>query len=132
MSGFLSIAKESALLAGHYLKSNFGSQIRTENKESHHSIVTHYDIEAERLIIDLLQKKFPAHGILSEEIGLINGDADYIWVIDPLDGSSFYSRGIETFSVSVALMYKNEVIVGAIYLPVQDELFLPKKAKELS
>ena len=129
MSGFLSTAKEAALLAGHYLKKNFGDQIQTVDKESHHSIVTQHDIEAERLIIDLLKNKFPSHGILSEEIGLMRGDADYIWVIDPLDGSSYYSRGIETFSVSVALMYRYEVIAGAIYLPVQGELFFAEKDK---
>jgi myo-inositol-1(or 4)-monophosphatase len=129
MADFLAIAREAALLAGHYLKANFGHQIASANKESHHSIVTAHDIEAERLIIDLLKSKFPKHGILSEEIGLINGDAGYIWAIDPLDGSSYYARGIETFSVSVGLMHKYELIAAAIYLPMQDELFSAEKGK---
>jgi len=123
MDVFTETAQLAARTAGGYLMQHFGQQITSSDKESHHSIVTEHDVEAERIIVQGIQNSFPGHSILSEEMGLQKADSDYLWVIDPLDGSSYYSRGIEMFSVAVALLKENQVIAGAIYNPVRSEMF---------
>ncbi|MFN8311151.1 MAG: inositol monophosphatase [Chitinophagales bacterium] len=123
MSEFLATAHRAADAAAAYLLQHFGGIKKVAQKESHHSIVTAHDVEAERILIATIRADFPDHGIYSEECGFINPGASHLWVLDPLDGSSYYSRGIGTFAVSIALVHQNEIVMGMIHVPKLNQLF---------
>jgi len=123
----LHFAIATAKAAGNYLMENFGKTHKQTEKESLHSIVTAHDISVEKIIIEKIKMAYPSHGILSEECGALDGDSEYRWVIDPLDGSSYFARGLPSFSVAIALLYKNEVILGVIENPVYQETFYATK-----
>lgn len=127
MSLYKDVAQLAAQKAGDYLLGNFGKNLDYKVKESQHSIVTQYDLGAEEIIVKEIKKHFPSHSILSEEKGFEYFDSEFVWVIDPLDGSSYYARGIPTFSVSIALINSGEIVCGVIYCPAQNELFTAEK-----
>ena len=94
----------------------------TVAEKSRNDFVSEVDRRAERLIIDTLQKAYPDHAILAEESGA-QGDSDYRWIIDPLDGTTNYLHGFPQFAVSVALEHKGVLKQGIIYDPLRQELF---------
>lgn len=85
------------------------------------------DIASEKYLRREINQKFPSHGILGEEEGTTNSDSDYTWVLDPLDGTLDYKRGLTSFNVHIALEYKGVLIVGCIYRPMTAELFTASK-----
>jgi myo-inositol-1(or 4)-monophosphatase len=100
-----------------------GEQLTIEGK-GQHDFVTNVDRAAESIIIDTIKKSYPNHSILAEESGEQHGsDSDYQWVIDPIDGTSNFMRGIPHFCVSIALVVKGQPQHGVVYDPVRDELF---------
>lgn len=90
-------------------------------------IVTKADLISEEIIIKAIKREFPAHQILSEESGKTKRRSDYLWVVDPLDGTTNFSIHNPLWSVSVGLAYKKEIVLGLVYAPVQDELFVAAK-----
>jgi myo-inositol-1(or 4)-monophosphatase len=90
---------------------------------------TKADLGSEKNILTILKKEFPNYNIFSEEEGKTNKSSDYTLVIDPLDGTNNFVLGIPTFSVSIALMYKNEAILGVIYQPIIDQTYTAIKGK---
>ena len=92
------------------------------------SLVTDIDLKAEERITKLIKKNFPSHDILTEESGGKIGKK-YTWLIDPLDGTTNYLMGIPFFSVSLALLYKNEPILGVVLNPCSQELYFAQKNK---
>ncbi|HMV36677.1 MAG TPA: inositol monophosphatase family protein, partial [Turneriella sp.] len=86
------------------------------------SPVTAADIEIESRLRDLIMKQFPDHGIIGEEHGNHHTDAEYVWVLDPIDGTKSFITGVPLFTTLIALMHKGEPVCGAIYQPVLDEL----------
>ncbi len=112
--------------AGAVIRKNFGVVTTGTIKTSPHDIVTEVDYISERLLIQAIQKKFPHHTILSEEAGLLNQNSEYTWIIDPLDGTSNFAKGIPLFGVIIALAKGKQVVCGAIYDPIHDELFYAK------
>ncbi len=106
--------------AGEMLLKNFGTI-------EYHQPVSNIDIEVEKQIIGQISQKYSNHNIIGEEIGTINKGSYYTWIIDPLDGTMQYIRGLPYFSTSIALAYQNEVIFGAVYNPLLDELFYAEK-----
>lgn len=91
--------------------------------------VTNVDIQAEQAIVSTLRKAFPSHSILAEESGHIDGDDEYQWIIDPLDGTTNFIHGFPHFSVSIALKHKNKLEVGVVYDPLREELFTAVRGK---
>lgn len=88
------------------------------------------DKRSETIIIQQLQKAFPEYGVISEECGVIEGqDKNHTWIIDPLDGSTNFLRGIPSFAISIALRKKNEIKAGVIYDPIHDDIFFAEKGK---
>ncbi|MEJ2634257.1 MAG: inositol monophosphatase family protein, partial [Calditrichia bacterium] len=77
--------------------------------------------------VELLLENFPDHRILAEEGTANDSDADYRWIIDPLDGTKNHIQDVPVFCVSIALQKKKELIAGVIYDPVRDELFAAEK-----
>src|SRR5215217_4399568 len=86
-------------------------------------LVTEADLECDALIRKDLLSRFPDHDLLTEEEGALEQGSDYRWLVDPIDGTINYSRGIPLWGGSVGLAYRERMICGAIYLPVYDELY---------
>ncbi len=84
--------------------------------------VTEADVATEKFIIERIQREFPDHSIYGEEAGKIAGN-DYRWVIDPIDGTSSFMRGLPHYSVSIALDYQGKTILGAVYQPAIGDLY---------
>ena len=91
------------------------------------NFVTASDINVERILIDELLKARPSYSVLSEEIGKINNDKEFKWIIDPIDGTSNFLHGIPHFAMSLGLEHNKEIICGIIYDPIKDEIFLAEK-----
>ena len=89
--------------------------------------VTNSDKKVEQILIDELQKARPNYSVLSEEIGEINNDESFRWIIDPIDGTSNFLHGIPHFAISLGLEQNKEIICGIIYDPIKDELFSAEK-----
>ncbi|HKY07260.1 MAG TPA: inositol monophosphatase family protein [Candidatus Binatia bacterium] len=94
-------------------------------------LVTSVDRAAEQRIVEILNKEFPDHAILAEEETTITGGVanGYRWIIDPLDGTTNFAHGYPQFSVSVALEYNNEIILGLVYDPLRHECFRAVKGQ---
>lgn len=92
--------------------------------------VTEIDQQAEREIINIIRKAHPNHSILGEETGELAGkNQDYVWIIDPLDGTRNFIHGFPHFAVSIAISYKGKIEHGVIYDPVRQELFTATRGK---
>ena len=122
---FVQVSKEASLIGGAVLKENF-KKIKNKDIElkSEKDFVTYVDRLSEERIRDFILSKFKDHSFLGEEDGIIgNKDSEYMWIVDPLDGTKNYINGFEVFAVSVALKKKDEIIAGAIYIPMLDKLY---------
>ena len=111
INDLMNIAKE----AGELIRNGFGKNNKVEFKTNETNLVTEIDKAAEKLITDFIKKKFPSHGILAEESGEMKTGADYLWVIDPLDGTTNFAHGLPVFSVSIGLQKNNTTIAGVVY-----------------
>lgn len=85
--------------------------------------VSEVDRQAEAEIIKILRRAYPSHGIMAEEGGNVEGHDDFVWIIDPLDGTTNYLHGFPQYAVSIALKHKNRLECGVIYDPLRQELF---------
>jgi myo-inositol-1(or 4)-monophosphatase len=92
-------------------------------------LVTEVDHQSEEFLLGEVQKAFPGHHIFSEETGIIQGNAENIWYIDPLDGTVNYAHHIPIFCVSIAYAFRGAVTLGAVYDPMRDEMFLAERGK---
>jgi len=126
MKEVVDVAIEAAKEAGIFLWNNFGKISKIE-KKGDRDFATNLDKEAEKIIIDKVKAKFPNHGILAEEGGADNVERDFLWIIDPLDGTHNFMKNIDIFGVSVGVLYKQEFIAGVIYMPKDDELYVGDK-----
>lgn len=121
----------AAKKAGQYILKNFHKvkDKDIKNKGGFSGFATRVDIEAEKIIKNIITKKYPKHNILGEESGKTYKNSDYTWVVDPLDGTHNYLMGNPLFCTAIALTYKNEVILGVIYAPYLKELYWAEKGK---
>jgi myo-inositol-1(or 4)-monophosphatase len=92
------------------------------DRKGHRDYVTQIDREAEAAIIDTLLTAYPGHAIRAEESGN-HGDSDFVWIIDPLDGTLNFIHGHPHFAVSIALQIKGRLDQAVVYDPMRDELF---------
>lgn len=127
---YKNIAIKAAKIGGEILRRNFRKIKKVNYKNNRQNIVTMLDLASEKAMIKTIQDVFPLHAILSEESKQIkNANAQYMWIIDPLDGTANYVSGNSYFSVSVALQHKGETILGVTYSPIIGELFVAEKGK---
>ena len=91
------------------------------------NFVTASDLKVEKILVEELQKARPTYSILSEEVGQINNDESFKWIIDPIDGTSNFLHGIPHFAISIGLEHDKEIICGIIYDPIKDEIFTAEK-----
>jgi len=89
--------------------------------------VTASDKKVEKILINELQEARPSYSILSEEIGQINNDKSFKWIIDPIDGTANFLHGIPHFAISIGLEHDDEIICGIVYDPIKDEMFVAEK-----
>ena len=118
----LAIAISAVEESGRIQKEWLGKDKKVELK-GEINLVTEVDRICERRIIEIIAEAFPEHNILSEETPMPEGPSPYRWIIDPLDGTTNYAHGYPFFCTSVALELEGEIVLGAIYDPLLDELF---------
>ena len=92
-------------------------------KQNAFDVVTAADKASERIVVDAINRLYPGHSILSEESGVHEGDSEWQWVIDPLDGTTNYSNGLPFFNVSIGVKYRGETVVGVVYAAALSEMF---------
>ncbi len=125
----LETAKFAAKEAGKILLENFNKEYAVKQKGERKEFVTEVDLKSEKVILNVLKKEFPDYSILSEEAGEEKKKSDFLWLVDPLDGTTNYKIKNPFFNVSIALAKKDEVVVGAVYSPFLDELFWAERGK---
>lgn len=124
----LEIAIKAALKAGKILERYFETEILKEFKEDN-TPVTLADTESEEAIKRIILEAFPSHSILGEETGMTGSGSEYVWHIDPVDGTRNFANGIPLFAVSIALVQKDQVLIGVVYNPATQSLFYASKGK---
>ena len=101
------------------------------NTKGPNDFVTEVDQAAETAIIDVLLGAYPGHGILAEESGSARGapHSEYVWIIDPLDGTTNFIHGLPTYAVSIGLAFRNQVQQAVVYDPTRNDLFYASKGR---
>ena len=123
MHPLVNIAVGAARRAGELIVRNLdrGGGIAASEK-SRNDFVTEVDHAAEQLLIESIHKAYPDHGILAEESGRHGGD-EYVWIIDPLDGTTNFLHGFPQFAVSIACQHRGRLEAGVIFDPLRSEMF---------
>ncbi|MBF4636012.1 inositol monophosphatase [Agreia pratensis] len=116
------LAENAARTAAPALIAGFRSEMDISFKRDAHDVVTKYDREAERVISEVLQSGAPGSQILGEETGS-SGEARLRWIIDPIDGTANFARGLAYWCVSIAAEVDGEVVAGVVLDPMADHLF---------
>lgn len=116
------IGIRAAYRGGEVLQRHFG-HLTTINKKGIIDLVTAADIESEQVIVDAIRSVFPDHSILAEERGLLEGNAENKWIIDPLDGTTNFAHGLSIFAVSIAFAIKGNPVLGIVLNPSSGEMF---------
>jgi myo-inositol-1(or 4)-monophosphatase len=109
---------------GETLMSSWGKTISAIVKENISSVVTKADLAAEKEILDILLSTQQPYNVITEESGYMDNASDFTWVVDPLDGTSNFAAGLPWFGVIIALFEKDIPILGGMYLPVDQQLYL--------
>lgn len=121
---YLDIATLAATTAGRLLQTYLGNVTSIEAKGEAGDLVTEADKAAEKVVLDILQRHLPDHAILAEESGVLgDSQSEYLWAIDPLDGTTNFAHGYPFSAVSVGLLVAGIPQVGVVYNPFADELF---------
>ena len=129
-SSFLQFALHIAREAGRIQMSYFGNISEVEKKSTNIDLLTKADLESEKYIIDHIRKEFPKHSILSEESGKLSTKSKYLWVIDPLDGTTNFAHNLPIFSISIGLVDRDiGTICAVVYNPAADKCFYAEKNK---
>jgi myo-inositol-1(or 4)-monophosphatase len=132
MHPMLTIAVKAARRAGNIInRSARDLDLLTVTAKGPKDFVSEVDREAERTIVETLHATYPAHAILAEE-GTSrdkNVDAEYLWIIDPLDGTTNFLHGFPQYCVSIALSHKGVITQGVIYDPVRNDLFTATRGR---
>jgi myo-inositol-1(or 4)-monophosphatase len=123
------VACETALAAGEILRQGYGQAHEITLKSGSNNLVTEIDRRSEALITERIARAFPDHAFLGEEGGASGHPGPWQWIIDPLDGTTNYAHHYPCFSVSIGLAHEGDVIVGVVYQPLLDELFVAVKGE---
>ncbi|MFY7698141.1 MAG: inositol monophosphatase family protein [Legionella sp.] len=130
MQPLLNIAINAARQAGDIIVRHIEQldriKITTKHADEYYSEV---DIKAEQAIINTIHKAYPEHGIIAEESGVYHEDAESVWIIDPLDGTTNYLHGFPFYAVSIALRIKNRIEHAVVYDPLRHECFSASRGR---
>lgn len=120
------IALKAVKEGGAILREHLG-KVKSIEYKGEINIVTEVDRRSEQRIVGIIKGKYPDHRILAEETGDSGESSSFKWIIDPLDGTTNYAHGYPCFCVSLAIEHEGEIIYGAVYDPVKEELFTAEK-----
>ena len=126
---FAQTAERLARLAGQELLQQRRSQLVVESKGQRRELVTAADRAAEHVVVGGLQQAFPEHGVLAEEgvlttQGKASNACDWLWIVDPLDGTTNFVHGLPFYCVAIALAYQGDPVVGVVHAPALAETFV--------
>ena len=122
MKHFLEEAKKIVLIAGKMAK-NLPLDSRDRIPKEHGQFYTQGDLDVEKYVTNNLKERFPDHGFDSEEMGKKNTEAEYVWFLDPIDGTSYYAKDVPFYSVSLALAHHGKLVLGIVYCPELDRMY---------
>jgi myo-inositol-1(or 4)-monophosphatase len=125
---FRAVAADAALISGRIHRDRLGSDIGITNK-GELDLVTEVDRACEAAIIARLRRSFPTHDIVAEESAPSLSGSDYVWYVDPLDGTTNYAHKYPFYCTSIALSRRGEVLASAVYDVVKDELFTAARGR---
>ncbi len=114
---------------GKILQQYFNGAFEVSSKSTVNDLVTEADKKSEAVIIEVIRQTYPDHFILSEEVGAIQTDSAFKWIIDPIDGTVNFANGIPICCVSIGVEKEGEMVLGAVYNPFMNELFIAEKGK---
>jgi myo-inositol-1(or 4)-monophosphatase len=101
--------------AGELIRAKFNTNFSFEFKSNESDLVTEVDTASEKIIVDFIKKKYPSHGIITEEGGTSFSKSEYNWVIDPIDGTTNFAHGLPIFAVSIGVQKNGETVAGVVY-----------------
>lgn len=123
-SPYLTFMTELARASGEFIRPLFRQPGLAVETKSDESPVTLADRGAEELMRALIAKKFPAHGIIGEEFGRERADAEYVWMLDPIDGTKSFISGVPLWGTLIALLHHGQPVLGCIHQPILGQLML--------
>jgi myo-inositol-1(or 4)-monophosphatase len=129
MHPMLNIAVRAARKAGSIINRAAlagGLNVRSKRAKDY---VTQVDQAAEEAIIDIVRKSYPEHGFLAEESGASRQDAEYVWIIDPIDGTTNFIHGFPQYCTSIGIRHRGALAHAVVYDPVANELFTASKGR---
>lgn len=121
--------KSTIKKAGEEVLKRFEKDISFENKSDESDFVTEADLASEKVILDAIKKEYPDHGIVAEESGEDLKESEYMWIVDPLDGTNNFKRKSPMFGVMMGVARDGEMLMAAIYDPVHEKLFFAEKGR---
>lgn len=127
LPNYLEVAIQAAQQGGLILKKFWGNLKEINEKSCPGDMVTEADRQSEAVVLGVIKKHFPEHQILAEESGLSHQQSDFVWAIDPLDGTTNYIHQYPMFAVSIGLLFQQKPILGVIYNPITEEIFTGAK-----
>ena len=120
----LDAAEKAALIARSLYQRNIEIRIKADK-----SPVTEADVRCETAIREIIERRFPAHGFYGEETGLHRQDAEYLWIVDPIDGTKAFVREYPMFSTQIALMHRGEIVLGVSSAPIYGEIAFAERGR---
>lgn len=122
MDSYCSFLQELTSASGKCINGYFGDlSLSVETKEDD-SPVTRADREAEEILRDLIRRRYPSHGVIGEEYGQENATQEWVWIIDPIDGTKSFTTGCPLFGTLIGLLHEGQPVLGAIHLPALNKL----------
>ena len=130
MHPMLNIAVRAARRAGSIInRATLGGEALVVRTKAANDFVTQVDRAAEEAIIDIVRKAYPEHGFVAEESGSTSPNAEYRWIIDPIDGTTNFIHGFPQYGVSIGIEHRGALAHAVVYDPVKNELFTASKGR---
>jgi myo-inositol-1(or 4)-monophosphatase len=123
----LAVAAQAVLKAGALQKARYGDRTVKVEHKGEIDLVTEVDRQCETAILEILRSRFPAHDVVTEETEIARTGSRHVWYVDPLDGTTNFAHGYPFFCSSVALTEDGQVVAGAVYDPLKEELFTAER-----
>lgn len=126
---YRSFIEESLREVSHIARENFGQVSSTTKVEDNNQVLTETDLEIGRTLIQKISQVFPEHNIIDEEAGVMDRGSQYTWVIDPIDGTSNFAKGVPLYGIMLGLLDGATPVAGGVALPRFDELYLAEQGQ---
>src|SRR4030042_5015735 len=120
-----STLEEASKIANKY----YGKVTSTVKPEDSNQVLTEADLAIGKFIVSRVREKYPKHNVIDEEAGVIDNNSDCTWVIDPIDGTSNFAKGVPLFGIILGLLYKDQSFAGGVALPLFSEIYIAEKGK---